>query len=71
MYYIMLKFPFLYVGLRKTIKDILKLVGEKTGKNPVLSNCLNNRHPISTLEFFQHLPNWFGNYCWKISNSFT
>ena len=29
MYYVMLKFLFLYVGLRKTIKDIFKLVGEK------------------------------------------
>ena len=29
MYYIMLKFPFLYVGLTKTIKDIFELVGEK------------------------------------------
>ena len=29
MYYIMLKFPLLYVGLRKTIKDIFKFVGEK------------------------------------------
>ena len=28
-YYIVLKFPFLYVGLRKTIKDMFKLVGEK------------------------------------------
>ena len=29
MYYIMAKFPFLYVGLRKTMKDIFELVGEK------------------------------------------
>ena len=35
MYYIILKFPFLYVGLSKTIKDIFKLVGKKnwSGKN--------------------------------------
>ena len=47
MYYIMLKSPFLYVALRKTIKDILKLVGEKknlVGKKPGISICLTNRH---------------------------
>ena len=31
MYYIMLELRFLYVGLRKTIKDGLKLVGKKIG----------------------------------------
>ena len=52
MYYIMLKFPFLYVGLRKTIKDIFKLVGETKKlvvKNPGCLNCLTNRHPVSAV----------------------
>ena len=54
MYYIMLKFPFLYIGLRKTIKDIFKLVGEKKiwsvkyrGKPGRISICLTNQHPGS------------------------
>ena len=48
MYYIMLEFRFLYVGLRKTIKDIFELVGKKNlvGKKLGISNCLTNRHPL-------------------------
>ena len=46
-YYIISKFPFLYVGLRITIKDIFELVREKknlVGKKPGFLNCLTNRH---------------------------
>ena len=48
MHYIMLQFRFLYVGLRKTIKDLFKWVGKKklAGKNPGISNRLTNRHPV-------------------------
>ena len=52
MYYIMLKFPFLYVGLRKTIEDIFKFVGEKklVRKKSGISNCFPNRHPGHALD---------------------
>ena len=43
----MLELRFLYVGLRKSIEDIFKLVGKKnwSEKNPDILNCLINRHP--------------------------
>ena len=44
----MLKFPFLYVGLKETIRDILKLVEDKniwSEENPGISNCFTNLHP--------------------------
>ena len=46
----MLEFPFLYIGLRKTVKYILKLVRKKkfvrkkTGKNAEISNCSTDGH---------------------------
>ena len=49
MYYIMSKFPFLYVGLKKTIKDIFELGGEKKFglEKPKISNCWTNRYPVN------------------------
>ena len=55
----MFKFPFLYVGLGKTMKDIFKLVVEKkcclekTRENhPRISNCMTNQYPDSKQRFF-------------------
>ena len=54
----MLKFPFLYDGLRKTIKDVYKLVAEKknylekNGKTPGILNYLTNRHPEFVVKEF-------------------
>ena len=51
----MLEFPFLYIGLRKTPKDVFKLVEKKNlvGKKPGISNCSTNQHPDP---FFIELP---------------
>ena len=53
MYYIMLKFPFLYVGLGRTIKDFLKLVGEKKIDREKLGNfkSLGQSTPFVHLRF--------------------
>ena len=63
MYYVMLEFRFLYVGLRKTIKDIFKLVGrkkigrEKTGKNhvPEVLNVHVNENNLKKSTFFRRI----------------
>ena len=54
MYYIMLKFSFLYVGLRKTIKNVFKLIR----KNKIGREKAQEFHiawPIDSLEILKNL----------------
>ena len=51
----MSEFRFLYVGLRKTIKNIFKLGKKKKigREKPGVQNCLTNRHPVNVVNCFR------------------